>query len=208
MCSRFENKESGITIFEKLRKDIQGNFIFENASEELKKVNIAPINKILTVSKEKDDFKLKIFKWGIRFDKENKSPLIFNSRIETIKEKKYWTQLFYNKRCLIPATAFYEWKEIDKVKVPQRISIPGEEFFFMPSIYVSIEDTLCASLITTVPNKFMKSVHNRMPVIFGINQGIEFLKSEPDKALEFCIPLDNKIKMEIEIAKDLLKKKE
>jgi len=47
-----------------------------------------------------------------------------------------------------------------------------------------------------------------MPVIFGINQGIEFLKSEPDKALEFCIPLDNKIKMEIEIAKDLLKKKE
>ena len=206
MCSRFENKESGITIFEKLRKDIQGNSFFEDSSDDLKKVNIAPTNKILTVSKEKDDFNLKIFKWGIQFDKEKKSPLIFNSRIETIKDKKYWTQLFYKNRCLIPATAFYEWKEVDKAKVPQRISIPGEEFFFMPSIYVSIADTVCASLITTVPNKFMESVHNRMPVLFNIEQGIDFLKAEPDKALEFCVPLDNKIKMEIEIAKDLLKK--
>ena len=175
MCSRFENKESGITIFEKLRKDIQGNFFFEDSSDDLKKVNIAPTNKILTVSKEKDDFNLKIFKWGIQFDKEKKSPLIFNSRIETIKEKKYWTQLFYKNRCLIPATAFYEWKEVDNAKVPQRISIPGEEFFFMPSIYVSIADTVCASLITTVPNKFMESVHNRMPVLLNIEQGIDFL---------------------------------
>jgi putative SOS response-associated peptidase YedK len=207
MCSRFENKESGISIFEKLEKDLEGNFILDDISDELKKINIAPTNNVISVLKDEENFKIKSLKWGIQFDKINKSPLIFNSRIETIKEKKYWTQLFYRNRCLLPATAFYEWKEIDKAKVPHRIFLPDEDFFFMPSIFVMIENNLCASLITTTPNKFMKNIHNRMPVILNKEIGLQFLKAEPDKALEFCVPLENNTKMEIDIAKDLLKSK-
>lgn len=207
MCSRFENKETGFSILEKLDKDFQGNYILEDDNE-LKKENIAPTNMVMSIINEKDTFKIKNFFWGIQFDKINKSPLIFNSRIETIKEKKYWTQLFYKNRCLLPATAFYEWKEINKTKIPHRIFLPGEDFFFIPSIFLKMEDYYYVSMITTQPNTFMQNIHNRMPVILQKKEGLEFLKAEPKKALEICNPLSEKVKMNLEIAEKLLTDKQ
>lgn len=203
MCSRFENKETGFSILEKLEKDFVGNFILED-NNELKKENIAPTNLVISIINENDTFKIKNFFWGIQFDKVKKSPLIFNSRIETIKEKKYWTQVFYKNRCLLPATAFYEWKEIENRKVPHRIFLPGEDFFFIPSIFLKMEDYYFASMLTTEPNTFMKDIHNRMPVILNKNEGLEFLKEKPDIALKKCLPLSDTTEMNIKIAEELL----
>ncbi|MBK8549918.1 MAG: SOS response-associated peptidase family protein [Ignavibacteria bacterium] len=55
-------------------------------------------------------------KWGIRFDPENKSPLIFNSRDDTIKEKPFWQKIFDQNRILIPMFGFYEWVDKGKKK--------------------------------------------------------------------------------------------
>lgn len=198
MCSRFENKETGFSIIEKLNKDFKGNYILED-DYELKKENIAPTNLVMSVVKDMETFKLKNYFWGIQFDKTKKSPLIFNSRIETIREKKYWTQLFYRSRCLLPATAFYEWKEFNKKKIPHRIFLPDEDFFFIPSIFLKMEDYYYISMITTEPNTFMKKIHNRMPVILNKKEGINFLMTEPKNALEMCKSLSDNIKIECEI---------
>ncbi|MFA5403575.1 MAG: SOS response-associated peptidase family protein [Ignavibacteria bacterium] len=209
MCSRFENKETGFSIIEKLYKDFKGNFILEDDNDLIKE-NIAPNNMVMSIISEKDNYRIKNYFWGIQFDKVKKSPLIFNSRIETIKEKKYWTQLFYKNRCLLPATAFYEWKEINKTKIPYRIFLPDVDFFFIPSIYLKMEDYYYVSMITTQPNSFMKNIHNRMPVIFQKKEGMEFLKQEPKNALDMCNPQSEKVKINIEIEYKLLsnKKKE
>jgi putative SOS response-associated peptidase YedK len=198
MCSRFENKETGFSILEKLDKDELGNYILEDDGD-LKKEVFAPTNFVFSLIKSEKDFKLKNFFWGIQFDKEKKSPLIFNSRIETIKEKSYWTRLFYKNRCLLPATAFFEWKETDKKKIPHRISLPGEDFFFLPSIFLKMEDYYFASMITTQPNTFMKNIHNRMPVILNKREGIDFLNAEPKEALDMCKSLSDKTEMQCEI---------
>lgn len=198
MCSRFENKETGFSILEKLDKDELGNYIIEDDGD-LKKEVFAPTNFVFSLVKSDKDFKLKNFLWGIQFDKEKKSPLIFNSRIETIKEKSYWTRLFYRNKCLLPATAFFEWKEINKKKIPYRISITDEDFFFIPSIFLKMKDYYYASMITTQPNTFMKNIHNRMPVILSKKSGIKFLNAEPKDALEMCKSLSDKVKMECEV---------
>ena len=207
MCSRFENKQTGLSIIEILERDNLGKFKLED-KEELKKTNIAPTNNILTVTRNEELFILKGFKWGIQFDKEKKSPIIFNSRIETIKEKNYWKNLFYKNRCLIPATAFYEWKEINRVKIPHRIYLQEEKFFFMPALYTKIDGETCASIITTTPNEFMKGIHNRMPVLMNIDTGIGFLKETPAQALDYCIPYSEKEKMSVEYAEELLTEKQ
>lgn len=207
MCSRFENKETGFSIIEKLEKDFLGNFILED-DEELKKDNIAPTNLVMAITKDKEDYKIRNFLWGFQFDKEKKSPLIFNSRIETIKEKKYWTNIFYKNRCLMPATAFYEWKEINKTKIPHKISLPGSDFFFIPSIYLNLDDFTYVSMITATPNSFMKKIHNRMPVILNKKEGLDFLKEEPKKAIEKCVSLSDKVNMEVVIADNLLTQKQ
>lgn len=198
MCSRFENKETGFSILEKLDKDELGNYILEDDGD-LKKEIFTPTNFVYSLIKSDKIFKLKNFFWGIQFDIEKKSPLIFNSRIETIKEKSYWTKLFYKNRCLLPATAFFEWKEIDRKKIPQRISLTEEDFFFIPSVFIKMEDFYYASMITTQPNAFMKNIHKRMPVILNKKDGINFLNEEPKNALDMCNPLSNNIKMESEI---------
>jgi putative SOS response-associated peptidase YedK len=207
MCSRFENKETGFSILEKLDKDFKGNYILEDDSE-LKKENIAPTNLVMSLVNYKDTFKIKNYFWGIQFDKVKKSPLIFNSRIETIKDKKYWMQLFYENRCLLPATAFFEWKEINKTKIPHRIFLPDEDFFFIPSIFLKMEDYYYVSMITTQPNTFMKNIHKRMPVIFKKKEGFEFLMKEPKKAFDMCFPLSDNVKMKVEIAEKLLTDKQ
>lgn len=208
MCSRFENKETGISIFEKLKKDSMGNFIYE-VTEDTKKTNIAPTNPIISILRNKDsEYSVKNIFWGIQFDKNNKSPIIFNSRIETISEKKYWKQLFSKNRCLIPATAFYEWKEIEKTKIPHRISFKNLEIFYIASIFLKQEDLTFSSMITTTPNKFVKQVHNRMPVILSQNEAIDFLEADTEEALNYCKPISDKEEMGISIADDILTSKQ
>jgi putative SOS response-associated peptidase YedK len=203
MCSRFENKETGLSVFQSLKKNFKGEFILEDL-EELKKINIAPTNKILTVIPKTGEFKISSTNWGIKF--EEKAPVIFNTRIETIIEKKYWNNVFKSNRCLIPATAFYEWVPVKGKKIPHRISLTNEELFFFPSIIVKKDDLIMSSIITTEPNKFMKDVHRRMPTILKLKDSLKFLEAKPEAALEMCEPLDDNEKMKIEVAEDLIKK--
>ena len=158
MCGRFEikpNAEGLIKQLEQLKIDL----IVEK-DEELKSVNIAPTEKITGIRKQQKRYLLSSFQWGIKFSQS--SPLILNSRMETIIEKKFWRDSFNRNRCLIPMSAFYEWKKEGGKKVPYRIFLKTEDLFFVPALYYSNS----ASLITTTPNEFIKPIHHRMPVIF------------------------------------------
>jgi putative SOS response-associated peptidase YedK len=206
MCSRFENKETGQSIFEKFDKDYFGNFILDE-NEELKKIAIAPTDDITIIRMEEGMYKIQKSQWGIKFDDDQKKPLIFNSRIETIIQKNYWNRLFENNRCLIPVTGFYEWKQSVTKKIPQRISLDKEYLFFILGIFAVVKGTIMSSLITTEPNEFMKPVHNRMPAITTYDKSLDFLNSTSDIALSMCRPFEYGDLMNIQIADDLIKKK-
>lgn len=200
MCSRFENKETGESMFKKFEKD----FLMLNfAAKDLKQINIAPNDDILVIQKNDKEYVLKNFSWGIKFPGE-KTPLIFNSRIETISDKPYWRKLFNKNRCLIPATAFYEWTTIDKTKIPQKIYFDSMPLFFIAGIYVTIDDGIFASMITTTPNSSIAKIHNRMPVVLNKEEGFKFLSAKDDEALIMCHPLNNDVKVEITLADDIL----
>ena len=162
---------------------------------ELKKENIAPTNKIFSINYSNNNYILNRTKWGIKFSDE--SPLIFNSRIETIKEKKYWMSLFSRNRSLVPMSAFYEWKKEDTKKIPYRIFLPDEKLFFVPALnFIDKDKNIFTSLITTTPNKFMQPIHHRMPVILKIKDGINYLINDPETNLTRCITYSGKMDLE------------
>jgi len=200
MCSRFENKETGLSIFTKITKDF-GIKVINNAPENLKQTDIRPTEDILILKNTEGALEIIKKTWGIKFDE--KSPLIFNSRIETIKSKNYWGNLFSKNRCLIPATAFYEWVQADRIKIPNRIALAEFKLFFMAGIYVKINGNFCASVITTVPNTRIAAIHNRMPVILLPEEGIKFLSSDIESALSQCEPLRDNIEMTVENADEI-----
>ncbi len=194
MCGRFEATPSIQYIIEVLKEE-KINIQLDYKKKENKTVNISPTESILIVLKSDQNYKLSIAKWGIKFKID--SPLIFNSRIETIKEKKYWLNLFDKNRSLVPMSAFYEWKKEGTKKIPYRIFLPDNEMFFVPALYfLDKEKNICTSLITTTPNGFIKPIHHRMPVIFSINEGIKYLSNSLEFNLQKCVPYSGEMSME------------
>ena len=204
MCSRFENKTTGEFLFKKISKDRK---VIDNSGKNLKQTGIAPNDDIIIIKNKSGELELTNNIWGIRFSGEN-TPFIFNSRIETITSKKYWSDLFDKNRCIIPATAFYEWKQENKIKIPQRISLIESEVFYLAGIFVRLNDSYHASMITTSPNTQIARIHNRMPVILDYKNAINFLETDSKTALSLCRPQDDRIKLNIETADEILTEKQ
>ena len=195
MCGRFESKPNAEGLLNQL-KQLNIDLVAEKDNE-VKIVNIAPTEKITGIRKQKDKYLLSSYEWGIKFSQS--SPLIFNSRMETVIEKKFWLNTFNRNRCLIPMTAFYEWKKESGKKVPYRIFLKMENFFFIPALYyTNNENGYSASLLTTTPNEFIKPIHHRMPVILTYKNAVSFLTNTIDQNLKLCIPFPEPEKMEME----------
>jgi len=195
MCGRFESKPDAEGLLNQL-KQLNIDLIVEKDNE-LKTVNIAPTESITGIRKNNDRYLLSSYEWGIKFSQS--SPLIFNSRMETVIEKKFWLNTFNRYRCLIPMTAFYEWKKEGGKKVPYRIFLKTENLFFIPALYYTKkENCYSASLLTTTPNEFIKPIHHRMPVILTYKNAVSFLTNTIDQNLKLCVPFPESEKMVME----------
>ena len=194
MCGRFETLPSIQSLIQTLQdNNIDIKIKFNDLPKKNK--NIAPAEEIFSISNTGQDFFLSKTNWGIKFSPD--SPLIFNSRIETIREKKFWQNLFDNNRLLVPMTGFYEWKKENNKKIPYRIYLPDEKIFFVPALFhVDKDQNIQTSLITTKPNEFIRKIHHRMPVILRITEGIQYLVGDKESNLNKCIPYTGEMLME------------
>ncbi|MCW9035889.1 MAG: SOS response-associated peptidase [Rhodospirillales bacterium] len=98
--------------------------------------------------------------WGIPAPWDGK-PLI-NARSETLAEKKTFQPLLEN-RCLIPATAYFEWRKDGSKKHKNRLSLKDENLF----AFAGLTDGKHVTIITCAPSIEIAHIHNRMPVILG-----------------------------------------
>ena len=134
---------------------------------------------------------------------------MFNARSETLTEKVSFKNLIKKKRCLIPATSFFEWKAIDgsKKKQKYKISLKNNNYFLFAGLWDEWRDPATnqkissSTIITCEPNEKMSEIHNRMPVIFDINEKNYWLESGISdlELLNLLKPIDND-KILIEIA--------
>lgn len=133
--------------------------------------NCAPSQELAIISNQNPD-ELMFFRWGL-IPFWAKDPAIgnklINSKAETIAEKPSFKNAFRKRRCLVPADGFYEWKKAGS-KTPYRIVLKNGDPFAMAGIWekwvgAGGEIINSFSIITTVPNKLMAPIHNRMPVI-------------------------------------------
>ena len=117
------------------------------------------------------------FKWGLIpfWSKEGKQKYnTANAMVETVLEKPSWREPIRKRRCLVPATGFFEWRHLGKEKYPYRIFHPEDSIFSFAGIWDTWvnKDTgemiNSYSILTMPANSFMERIHNtkkRMPVI-------------------------------------------
>ena len=167
MCGRY----SLFADFRKIEERF-GESTFEEDEYE-PSYNIAPSQQILTVINDGSKNRLGYLKWGLvpPWAKDTKIGFkMINARAETVHEKPSFREAFQKKRCLVIADSFYEWKRTDDRKVPMRIKLKSDEPFAMAGIWETWKSSKgervhTCTILTTVPNGLMESIHDRMPVI-------------------------------------------
>jgi putative SOS response-associated peptidase YedK len=135
--------------------------------------NIAPTMDILTVRDTVRGREGSVMLWGFipyLAKDAKKLPVLNNARAETVAQKPMFRQSFRQRRCLIPASGFFEWKTQGKLKQPYFISSRDGTPFSFAGIWETwitdkgeAIDSCC--IITTECNALMQPIHERMPVI-------------------------------------------
>lgn len=135
--------------------------------------NIKPTQAAPVVVQRDGVDELSLMRWGL-IPSWAKDPAIgarmFNARAETLAEKPSFKHAFRKKRCLVPATGFYEWKSEARGKVPYLFSLKDGSIFTFAGLYSTWrapdgEEVATYTIITTTPNEIVGQVHDRMPVI-------------------------------------------
>ena len=164
MCGRY----SFVTAKQKLEKQLQIHLNRELQTS----YNIAPTHFAPVIINDANQ-PLRYFNWGLipHWSRDGKlSGKLINARKEGIATKPSFRMPIRQKRCLVPADSFYEWRPYGKKKVPYRICMRDDSLMMMAGIWdewkLGNDLIRSFSIITTTPNNDMQLIHNRMPVIF------------------------------------------
>jgi putative SOS response-associated peptidase YedK len=155
----------------------------------ISRYNCSPSQKLAIIANDAPDT-LQFFRWGL-VPSWAKEPSIgnklINARAETLLEKPSFKKSFLNRRCLVPATGFFEWKK-DAAKTPMHIRLKDKEAFCFAGLWdkwVSLdgETVHSFSIITTSPNPLVEQIHNRMPVILHRDDEQRWIGPKSDLSL-------------------------
>ena len=90
--------------------------------------------------------------------------VIINARAETVPEKAMFRQSLVTKRCVVPASGFFEWSHSGPKKKYQ-FNLSGSGVLYMAGLYQDFNEERRFIIITTAANPSMAEVHNRMPIV-------------------------------------------
>ena len=173
MCGRFINLNKTSTI----KKIFE---ITTSLKESNLSYNIAPSQfiQIITNNKKID---LEYAKWGLTLlnKKSNLKKNIINSRLETIRDKIFFKESFYKRKCIIPANGYFEWTIINNNKIPYFINVPEADPIYFAGIwkYLNFKNNSkkVFSIITKSANEYIEKIHHRMPVLLSVEEAKDYL---------------------------------
>lgn len=174
MCGRYYRQSDKQTIAEAFRvKHDLSSLAIPPAD-----YNIAPSTPqpVIRETKGEGERELVTMRWGLIpfFTKDLsdvKGVSTINARAESITKSPTWQEPFKKRRCLVPASGFYEWHKIDaKTKKPYAFTVQGSAPFAFAGLWDAWKDKdghwlQSFAIVTTEANELLSKIHTRMPVI-------------------------------------------
>ena len=200
MCGRFGFTETGLYPD---RFDIDEND-FEALSVE-PAYNAAPSQDLPVIYKRDGKTSLALMRWGLvpSWAPDDKAGYkTINARVETVAVRPAYRDSLWQRRCLVPAGWFYEWKNEDGEKIPHVILRKDQAPFAMAGLYDVWRDSQgkplwSFTILTRSPNRLLREIHDRMPLMLPRELEKEWLSAKappwkrltrvplyPDKELE------------------------
>jgi putative SOS response-associated peptidase YedK len=157
--------------------------------------NVAPTQPVVTIASSRDGKTRRLgeMRWGL-VPNWAKDPTIgnrmINARADKLRTSTAFAKAFETRRCIIPASGFYEWQKLE--------AGPGRKVARKPfyvhtkdgsplalaglwEVWYDAEDKPLRSctIITTEPNAVVAPIHDRMPVVLPEGAWDRWLRPEP-----------------------------
>ena len=133
--------------------------------------NVCPTTQIHVLRAERGTRRLGAMRWGFVphwYKRPDDGPLLINARAETLAQKPAFRAAARARRCLIPASGFFEWSKGEGgARLPWYVSRRDDSPMLMAGIWQNWgEDNLptCA-VVTTGAGPRMAEIHHRVPVL-------------------------------------------
>jgi putative SOS response-associated peptidase YedK len=135
--------------------------------------NVAPTQTLFAVRvNQAGDREPAFLRWGLIpswADDPAVGNRMINARSETVADRPAFRSAFRKRRCLIPASGFYEWQKTGGKKQPYYIRTRNGQPFVFAGLWESWsrgeEPVESCTIVTTEANDLMRPLHDRMPVI-------------------------------------------
>lgn len=118
---------------------------------------------------------------------------MINARSEGVESKPAFRAAVRERRCVVPATGFFEWQGEPGRKQPFAITLPGQALFAFAGLWerwkpAEGEPLETFTIVTTDANEAIARIHDRMPVILPMDAIDTWLTAPPDAARALLKP--------------------
>ncbi len=140
--------------------------------------NVAPTDAVLAVRRGDEGAReAGRLRWGLvpgRWAEKRSGRPLINARAEGLTSQPAFRESFAERRCLVPADGFFEWRRDENGTLPFWISRADGELFAFAGIWAELparasgpdgEMLHSCAIVTTEPNGLIRPIHDRMPVI-------------------------------------------
>jgi putative SOS response-associated peptidase YedK len=196
MCGRYVLKAALPDIARMLGMDLPADAIPDLEPS----YNIAPSSAVPACRMDPAGRKeLTRLRWGLTphwAKKADGGYSMINARAETVAEKPAFRGPFRQRRCLIPADGYYEWKSMEGRKQPFYFTLESGEPFCFAGLWEHWQSAegdaveSCA-IITTDANALAAEIHHRMPVILAradYEPWLDVRATSPEQAVALLHP--------------------
>ncbi|MDI6719605.1 MAG: SOS response-associated peptidase [Methanomicrobiales archaeon] len=164
--------------------------------------NIAPSQDVPVVAGDPEnpaEREIVPMRWGLipSWSKDARAGYrMINARAETLADRPAFRSPLKRRRCLVPVTGFYEWKQAGSRKVPYYIDRKDHSLFAFAGLYdiwrdAGGEPVKTFTIITTAANDLIAPIHDRMPVILSRENEDAWMRGgtlEPDELERLLAP--------------------
>src|SRR6478735_2639469 len=176
MCGRFVVANVGSELVGVLRVDVEAEDLPAPS------YNIAPTSQVAIVldsaKTEPPTRRLEVARWGLvpSWAKDVKiGARAFNARAEELEDKPMFRNALAKRRAVVPASGYYEWKQVGDQKIPHYIHPADESPMFFAGLYEWWKDAskpdddparwvLSFTILTRDAIGRLGSIHDRMPL--------------------------------------------
>lgn len=171
--------------------DIGQRFALEVPKGYEPQYNASPTH-LLPVITDDSQKGLSFFYWGTTPLMANQKSLgekIINTKAESIREKQVARKKFKERRCLIPADGFYEWKKTGKrTSIPYRFTLQDKSMFALAGLWEEYDDEHgemfhTFSIITTPASETVAVITERMPLVLPAEMEKSWLDGTDEQSL-------------------------